>query len=80
MAGFDEEFLPSHSVKLLSCSKERYPGHRSMTYRNRRESMLRRKMQAGVTLVVKVWVLEVHRVVAHDALHEIEVVEDNGTA
>jgi hypothetical protein len=42
--------------------------------------MLRRKVQAGVALVLKVWVSEVQRVVAHDALHESEVVEKNSTA
>jgi hypothetical protein len=42
--------------------------------------MLRRKVQAGVTLVLKVRVPEIHGVVAHNALHKGEVVEKDGTA
>lgn len=42
--------------------------------------MLRREMQAGIASVIKVWIFEIHGVVAHDALHKIEVVEENSTA
>lgn len=42
--------------------------------------MLRRNVQACVTLVPKVRILEVRGVVAHDALHKIEVVEQDRTA
>lgn len=52
----------------------------SMTYRNGREAMLRCKMQARVALVLKIGVLKVCRIVAHNALHEIEVVKQDCTA
>ena len=42
--------------------------------------MLRRKMQARVALVLEIRVSEVRAVVAHDALHEVEVVEQDRTA
>lgn len=51
-----------------------------MTYRNSCKPMLRRKMQARIALVLKVWILDVSAIVAHDALHEVKVVEKDSTA
>ena len=52
----------------------------SMTYRNSREPMFCCKMQARVTLVLKIGVLKVRRIVAHNALYEIEVVKQDCAA
>lgn len=38
------------------------------------------KMEAGVALVVVVWVLEKGRVVVHNTLHQGEMVGDNGAS
>lgn len=38
------------------------------------------KMQTRVALVFEIWVTQVLRVVLDDALHEWEVIEEDGTA
>lgn len=51
-----------------------------MTYGDLRESILRREVERGIALVLEVWVPQVVRIVAHDALYEGEVVEEDGAA
>jgi len=42
----------------------------NMTYGDLREAMLRSEMQARVTLVLKIWISQLLRVVLDNALHE----------
>lgn len=51
-----------------------------MTYHNRGEPSSRRQMQTCITPILEIWVAQVRWVVPENALHQRQVIEENGAA